>query len=132
MNSSILEVDLSDNDIANLKLADDLNAKTKFFRQYVHGTLAPNYPNCTLSRLLSESKVKCLSKHCQLEVSFEISVEKKKFLVITKGTRSDHIQDDPNRVLFELTKSEFIDECICEYCCDRFENEDTLNQHIGS
>ena len=48
----------------------------------------------------------------------------------TKGTRSNHDQDDPNRVLFELTKSEFVDECICEQCCERFESDSTLNEHI--
>ena len=26
--------------------------------------------------------------------------------------------------------SEFVDECICEHCCERFENEDSLNQHL--
>ena len=63
-------------------------------------------------------------------MTFELIIEKKKFLVVTEGVRSNHEQDDPNRVLFELTKSEFVDECICEHCCERFENEDSLNQHL--
>lgn len=131
-NISIVEVPLSDTDIEASNLSNDLTSRTRIYRNYIHNTLSPMYPNCTLSRIMSESKVRCLSKHCQLEVTFEMSgLEKsKKIKVITKGTRSNHDQDDPNRVLFELTKSEFVDECICEQCCERFESDSTLNEHI--
>ena len=81
---------------------------------------------CFFSRIV-ESKSWCLSKHCALEIKFEMSDRCLK--ITTKGQKSIHDYDDENRIRFELTKNEFTEECICEFCCVKFQNDDELNQH---
>ena len=95
--------------------------------EYVKPNLSEVYPKCSLSRLSSDSKVKCLSKKCQLELSFQ--VKDKQLVIVSKNEPQHEDKEDPNRVIFELTKAEFQEECICEYCCKRFSKEDDLIQH---
>ena len=120
------EVPLGDNAVLNSDVA-----KLNFIKTYIQINLLTGYSKCTLSKLL-DYKIRCLSRHCSLEISFEYAFERNLLIVTTRGTVSSHTNDDANRVLFELTKSEFQEESICEFCCDRFDNEDLLNQHLNS
>ena len=110
-------------------LPHDLATKSKVYKAYIHSDLVSAYPKCTLSKLL-DSKVHCLSKHCELEISFDFSPNENVMVVTSKGVVSDHAELDPNRVLFELNKDEFALEGICEFCCQRFETDDLLHEHL--
>jgi hypothetical protein len=62
--------------------------------------------------------------------TFFIIKDAKTLNVTTRGQRVSHqLTDDPNRTMFELTKTEFQEECICEFCCQKFNSDDSLNQH---
>ncbi len=100
-----------------------------FLKTYIKNDLSQLYSACTFSKL-HNSQVKCLSKQCSLEVSFQTGSGK--IFVFSKGHCSGKdysSHEDPDRVMFELTKSEYRDEDICEYCCESFQSEELLNQH---
>lgn len=95
-------------------------------------TYAKNrFPKCTLSRLSSNNKMACLSKSCRLELSYQMlkSETSKKILIMAKGSSCHEENEDPNRIIFELTKSEFLEEFICEFCCQRFDSDEGLSSH---
>lgn len=88
------------------------------------------FPKCSLSRI-SGNKISCLSKSCRLELSYQMlkSETSKKMLIMAKGSSCHEDNEDPNRVIFEMTKSEFLEEFICEFCCQRFESDESLASH---
>ena len=37
---------------------------------------------------------------------------------------------DPKRIFFEMTKQEFSDENICEFCCKKFDDKQEFSKHL--
>jgi len=38
--------------------------------------------------------------------------------------------EDPERRIFEMSKSDFVDEHICEFCCKAFSSVQDFSQHL--
>ena len=109
----------------------EMEYRTSIFNDHLAKNVIPLYPNCSFSKL-SDSKSKCLSKRCHFQVIYSLSPTTKTYRVLTQGRRATHEGDDRNRVLFELTKNEFIQENLCEYCCEKFSSDHELQRHHGT
>ena len=52
-------------------------------------------------------------------------------MVLSLNGEPQHSEnEDPERRIFEMTKSDFVDENICEFCCKVFPSVRDFNQHI--
>ena len=111
----------------------NFEAKLALFNDYLTKNVNFKTSKCVMARIV-ENRTWCLSKHCQFEVKFDLSTntQDKSLKIWTTGGKSPHIWDDYNRIKFELTKNEFTEESICEFCCSKFNSDDELSSHQKS
>ena len=110
------------------RMQTDMEFRNSIFNDHLAKSIVPLYPNCSFSKL-SDCTSKCLSKRCHFNVTYSISLSSKSYQVLTRGRRSTHDGDDRNRFLFELSKNEFIQESLCEFCCEKFIDDHALQRH---
>ena len=117
------------------KASQNFDARLELFNEYLALVKTQHHSKCVFARIV-ECKTWCLSKHCSLEIKFELNTSSGQYpsslKMTTTGQKSLHEYDDGNRIIFELTKNEFAEECYCEFCCKKFQNDEELNQHHKS
>ena len=111
-----------------VEVDQSFEARLALFRDCLKSNVEPSNPGCSFSRI-NDAKSNCLSKQCDVEVHFELDRDAKCVTVTTRGKSANHGVKDPSRVTFELTKGEFTEECICEFCCEKFNSDELLSQH---